>query len=65
MTAAVAALFPSVGRADCCYLFRYFCRDLPNSPTGYEIASKILDLETSLIGQNRIKAIGIRLVAAR
>jgi len=65
MTAAVAALFPSVGRADCCYLFRYFCRDLRNSPTGYEIASKILDLETSLIGQNRIKAIGIRLAAAR
>jgi hypothetical protein len=54
-----------VGRADCCYLFRYFCRDLRNSPTGYEIASKILDLETSLIGQNRIKAIGIRLIAAR
>jgi len=25
----------------------------------------VLDLETSLIGQNRIKAIGIRLVAAR
>jgi SAM-dependent methyltransferase len=65
MAAAIASLFSGLRRTDGCYLFRYFCRDLRNSPTGYKIAAKILDLETSLIGQNRIKAIGIKLVAAR
>ena len=65
MAAAIAALFPDLRQASCCYLFRYFCRDLRDGATGDEIASKILHLEASLIEQSRIKAIGFRLIAPR
>jgi SAM-dependent methyltransferase len=65
MAAAIAARFPDARQMRCCYLFRYFCRDLRNGANADEIASTILRLETSLIERSRIKAIGFRLIAPR
>jgi SAM-dependent methyltransferase len=65
MAAAAAARFPDLRQASCCYLFRYFCRDLRDGTNGDRIASNIQRLEASLIERGRIKAIGLRLVAPR
>ncbi len=65
MAAAIAARFLDLRQASCCYLFRYFCRDLRNRASAGEIASKILHLEASLVEAGRIRAIGFRLIATR